>query len=73
MNKVHVTLFDNLLAIVAVKTSQAIVSHFFETFRASYVGNLIQRGYELSDVTLKAIDSLRSSYLLGSHRLPSRD
>jgi hypothetical protein len=73
MNKVHVTLFDNLLAIVAVKACQPIVSHFFETFRASNIGNLIQRCDEFSDVTLNTIDSLRSSDLLGSHWLPSRD
>jgi hypothetical protein len=73
MNKVHVTLLDNLLAIVAIKTCQPIVGHFFETFRASNIGNLIQRSDEFSDVTLKAIDPLRSSDLLGSYRLPCRD
>ena len=73
MNKVHVPLLNNFLAIVTVKACQPIVGHFFETFRASYVGYLIQRSDEFSDVTLKTIDSMRSSALLGSHRFPSRD
>ncbi len=72
MNEVHVTLLNNLLAIVTVKACQPIVGHFFETFRASNIGNLIQRCDEFSDVALQAIDSLRST-LLGSHRFPSRD
>jgi hypothetical protein len=73
MNKVHIPLFNNLLAIVTVKASQPIIGHFFETFWATNVGNLIQWSDEFSYVTLKAIDSLRSSNLLGSHRFPSRD
>ena len=73
MNKVHVAFLNCLLAIVTIKACQAIVCHFFETFRASNVGYLIQWCNELSDVTLKAVDSLRSPALLRSHRFLSRD
>ena len=73
MNKVHVPLLNNILAIVTVKACQPIIGHFFETFRATNVGYLIQWSDKFSNVTLKTIDSLRSTALLGSHRFPSRD